>query len=493
MYFIGVDLGTTGVRSAIVNENLEVAGEAYIAYPLIHAGENQIEQDALIWWGCVKKVVNESINNSGIDKEEIKSLSISSQGISFVPIDRDANPLRNAITWLDTRAQKQKNEISQTMPDEKFFSITSKKAGPGSVIAKILWIRENEPEIYARTYKLLTAHDYIVYKMCSTAVTDHTLASGMQLYDLAKGEWSEEILDAFDIGIDLLPDIRKSGSRVGTICEKAALELGLGSDVEVAVGGQDQKCAALGTGLKQNIATVSLGTAAAITSECSEPVIDESIMIPCHPYLVEGKWVLEGVVNNACSSLNWLKDTFFSENSYDSLNEMAERIYNETNGVFFYPHLSGSGTPYLNKGINGYIYGITLATGKEELIKSVYEGVAYQIKTNIMILEKVSGMLDEVRIFGGGSKSDIWCQIIADITGKKIVRMSTAETACIGACILAGMAVGTYESPYDAAKKIKTKDYFMPNEQMKSKYEKTYKKYIDIEKNLDSFSKEKSK
>ncbi len=493
MYFIGIDLGTTGVRSAVVNEKLEVSGEAYIAYPLIHAGENKIEQDAKTWWECVRKVVNESIDSSGIDKGKIKSLSISSQGISFVPIDEDANPLRNAITWLDTRAEKQKKEISATMQDEKFFSITSKKAGQGSAIAKILWIRENEPEIYERTYKFLTAHDYIVYKMCSVAVTDHTLASGMQLYDLAKGEWSREILNTFDIDINLLPDIRKSGSRVGIVCQEAAKELGLGSDVTVAIGGQDQKCAALGTGLDQNIATISLGTAAAITSQCLAPVIDESIMIPCHPYLVEGKWVLEGVVSNACASLNWLKNTFFDEQSYDDLNEMAQKIYDESNGVFFYPHLSGSGTPYLNKGISGYIYGITLATGKEELIKSVYEGVAYQIKTNIEILEKAAGILEEVRIFGGGSKSDIWCQIIADITGKKIVRMSTAETACIGACILAGMAVGTYESPYAAAKKIKTKDYFTPDESMKSRYEKTYGAYIDIEKNLDTFSKEKAK
>ena len=486
MHFIGIDLGTSGIRSVVADDKLEVKATVYTENPLIKISNTHLEQDADTWWECVKTVTKRSIEDSGICPNNIKSICVSSQGISFVLVDISGKPMRNAITWLDSRAAKQKEDISKALPEQKYFGITGKYVSESSVPAKILWLKEIEPESLRNANKIFTAHDFIVHKLCGAAVTDHTLAAGMQLYDLSRGDWSPEMLDILGITPDILPEIKQSGRTAGIINKSVAEELGLCCDVIIAVGGQDQKCAALGAGIGGNIATVSLGTAAAITMECISPSESNATGIPCHPYLMKNRWVSEGVVGNACNSLNWLRETLFADKTYSELNRMAESVYGKENTVFFYPHLSGTGTPYNNKKMRGLLYGISLPTKKEEIVKSVLEGVAYQIKTNLDILEKEKGEVNEIRIFGGGSKSDIWCRIISAITAKKVVRLSTPETAGIGACILAGIAAGAYESPDDAAKWIKTKDSFSPDGNMASGYERKYCEYLRIERNLDA-------
>ena len=480
MFFIGIDLGTSGVKSIVVNKKLEVKGVSHCEYPLIKTTQGYIEQDASSWWECTKSVTKKAIKDSGVDPKQIKSICISSQGISFVPVGPNGNELKHAITWLDTRAIKQKEEISTAFSDEKYFDITGKHISASSVPAKILWLKENEPEILKKTYKIFTAHDYVVYQLCGSAVTDHTLAAGMQLYDLSTGTWSQEILNFLDINKDILPKIAQSGLSAGKILKSAAKEFGISCDTTIAVGGQDQKCAALGAGISQGVATVSLGTAAAITRVCTSRVEDKTIGIPCHPYLINNRWVLEGVVSNACSSLNWLRDTFFANKTYSEISEMAESACKDGDCLFFYPFLSGMGTPFYDSQMRGLLYGLSFSTGKKEIVKSVLEGVAYQIKTNLDILEKAKGSIKEIRIFGGGSGSDVWCRIISSITAKKVVRMSTSETASVGAAILAGIAVGSFQTPDDIAKLIKIKDSFEPDKHIAMEYEKRYAEYLNI-------------
>ena len=482
MVLIGIDLGTTGLRSIVFSEDLNILGEAYTEYPLIFLSSDMIEQDANLWWELTKKVIKESVTKSKADPDDIKGISVSSQGISIVPVDRNCTPLRNSINWLDNRAKEQKKQICEKLSEHEIFNITSNKPSSGSDIGKIMWLQQHEPEMFRKTYKILTAHDFIVTKMCGEFMTDHTMAGGTLLYDIKKGVWSDKMLDLIGIGPELLPEIKRGGTPVGTLRKEVASELGLRSNTVVSLGGQDQKCAALGAGINQDVITISLGTAAAITQICDRPILDESIGIPCYPYLMDETWEFEGCVNTACSSLKWLRDTLFRHKSYKELDDMAESCYGKNNQVFFYPYLSGMGTPHADRDVRGFFYGISLSTKEEEMVKGLLEGVAYQIKTNVDTIESANRPAKEIRLFGGGSKSAIWCQMISNITGKKVVTLYSPETAGIGAAILAGIGEGVYKS-YDAATRlVQCAKAFEPDAEKSRMHDTVYKEYRAIEK-----------
>jgi len=484
MNLIGIDLGTTGCRSMVLSEDLKILGEAYMEYPLIFLGPDRIEQDANLWWTLTKKVIKESVFNSKTDPSEIKGISATTQGISFVPVDRNCNPLRNAITWLDNRAKAQKMQINEKISEQEVFNITSNKPGDGSNFAKLLWLKQNEPGILEKTYKILTAHDFLVAKLCGEFITDHTMAGGTLLYDVKEGVWSKRILDIIGIHAEMLPEIKRGGTLAGRLRKDVAEELGLSCDTIVAIGGQDQKCAALGAGINKDVITISLGTAAAITRLCDRPILDETLRIPCYPYLMDKTWEFEGCVNTASSSLKWLKDTLFREKSYKQLDQMVESCYSKESQVFFYPYLSGMGTPHEERNVRGFFYGLSLSTQPEEMVKSVLEGIAYQIRTNVDKLESVISPAKEIRIFGGGSKSGIWCQMIADITGKKVVKPSSPETGGIGAAILAGIGSGVYKNFDVPNQLIQCTGEYLPDPAASKMHEIVYEKYRTVEKTM---------
>lgn len=483
---LGIDLGTTGCKSMIFDENLSILGNAYIEYPLINISANKIEQDAEEWWELTKKVIKKSLKQAGIKPELVKGISVSSQGIAFVPVDRDSNPLRNAFSWLDTRAKKQTTRILNLLDEDDVFNITGKRINASYVLPKLLWLKEHEPEVYKNTHKFLMGHDYIIARLCGQFVTDHTMASGTLIYDIKNQDWSREIVQKFDLDINKLPEIKWSGTPIGRITDKVARELDLSKETIVAVGGQDQKCAALGAGIKLGVATVSLGTASAIETKWDKPVIDKRKRIPCFTDLIRGKWITEGVIGAAGASLRWLKETLFSDNSYKQLDDLVKKHENEKNELFFYPHLGGASSPYWFEDAKGLFYGITLSTGTSEIVRSVFEGIAFQIKSNLDVMEELTGNVEELRVFGGGSKSDIWCQIISDITNKKVVTLYTSETANLGVAILAGVGAGVFKDTKDnSILPVIDKEYY-PKDGKVNMYQKQYKEYLELQKKVFS-------
>ena len=478
---IGIDLGTTGCRSVVFDEGLNILGEEYIEYPLINISETEIEQDANLWWALTRQVVKNSVYNSNIDPSAIKGISMSSQGISFVPVDINCEPLRNALSWLDTRAKSQVKQIGQCFCAEDIFRKTGKRISEAYLLPKLLWLKQNEPEIYSKTYKFLMALDFVTAKLCGRYITDHTMASGTIMYDITRQDWSEDILQQFGLERSKLPEIKWSGTAVGTLSKSVAQELGLGNDVTVSVGGQDQKCAALGAGIQPDAATVSLGTATAITRKWGHPVIDPEMKIPCFSDLLRNSWVTEGVIGTSCVSFKWLKNTLFPDKSYRELDLMAENRSERVSDVLFYPFLAGTGTPNWYQDSKGVFYGITLSTTSEEIVKSVLEGIAYQIKSNIMLMESPLEPVNEIRLFGGGAKSEVWCRIIADITGKRVAIPFTPETACAGAAILAGLGAGVYGSTEEASRQITITREFYPDARMNRYYEEKFNEYIRMQ------------
>ena len=251
--------------------------------------------------------------------------------------------------------------------------------------------------------------DFIQYRLCGNCVTDHTMAAGTMMYDIHGQAWMEDLLGENGIGAGLLPDIAWAGSVAGTLLPETAKELGLGTDVIVAVGAQDQKCAAYGGGASEQVVTVSLGTGSCITKLSEAPVLDDEMRIPVFSYLYQGCWDMEGVVNTAGSALEWFRKKFAPSMDYEELSGMAAHA--ETGGLKFYPYLSGGASPHWGEGAGAFT-GLTLQSGIPECVRALLEGIAYHIKANTDVMDKAGQAADTLRVFGGGSKSDLWCRLI---------------------------------------------------------------------------------
>ncbi|NLC68910.1 MAG: hypothetical protein GX754_09085 [Clostridiaceae bacterium] len=483
-FLVGIDLGTTGIRSAILDENLEVLGEEYKEYPLITLSASKIEQDANEWWEITRDVVKASIMNSGADPARIRGISVSSQGIAIVPVDKECKPLRHAISWLDTRAVDETRLILEKFNMLDTYKKTGKRISETYTLPKIMWIKNNEPDVYNRTYKFLLPHDFIIAKLCGVFATDHTMASGTLAYDINAQEWWTGIIKTFGIEVEKLPCIKYSGTPVGTVLPGLAGEMGLPGDVIVSVGGQDQKCASLGAGISEDVLTVSLGTATAIEKIFDYPAVDNAMRIPAFSYLFKGKWVMEGVIGTSGICLKWFKNAFFKDKSYKELDNMAEETGSMPGSVFFYPFLSSSGSPGWYENPKGCFYGIDLSTGAAGIARSVLEGVAYQVKSNILVMEEAGKAAGEIRLVGGGASSNLWCRIMANVTGKRVSTLYTPETACVGAAILAGLGAGVFKNAEEALGKIRIKDVFECDKDLTALYRQKFEEYVCMQERI---------
>jgi xylulokinase len=247
------------------------------------------------------------------------------------------------------------------------------------------------------------------------------------------------------------------------------------------LGAQDQKCSAIGAGITDGIAAVSLGTATAISTLCNKPVLDEKLRIPCFSF-DRTEWILESVISTSGVSLKWLKSNLFKELSYGELDRMAEKSNPGANGIFFYPHMEGASSPYWKSEEKGFLYGLSLSTNENDIIRAFLEGIAFQIKINLDIHEELNQSISEVRIYGGGANSDLWCSIIADITGKTVSLLYTPEIANLGAAILAGTGTGIYTNYFDALSKIGLiKKKYNPLKENVDTYNRIYSRYVQIQ------------
>lgn len=483
MYVLGIDLGTTRCKSILFALSGKIISESYVEYPLIHTPEGFIEQDTEIWWSLTKRVIKETIEKSGVARSEIRALSISSQGIAFVPVDRDGRALCNAISWLDTRAHHQTELIWEKLGEREIFQRTGKRINPAYSLTKIMWLKENRPEIYNNTWKFLMGLEFLTFKLTGQIVTDYSMASGTMAFNIAERQWDKEILQICGIDADKLPIVKCFGTRVGNLLLEVAAETGLSPNTEVVLGAQDQKCAAIGAGISEGICTVSLGTATAIITATDKFVPDKDMRIPCFA-LDEKKWVSEAVLATSGVCLKWIRDTFFADKSYAQIDDVAEDVPAGSRGVFIYPHFEGAGSPYWKSDERGFIYGISLSTSGDDVLRALYEGIAYQIRVNIEVLEELGTIVREIRVFGGGSRSSTWCRIIADVTGKDVCILYTSETANLGAAVIAlkGSGIGGFGESFNENRLVT--NVFKPDETVHKVYDVAYRRYIELQNKL---------
>ena len=473
--YLAVDLGTTGCRSILFNEKLQEVGSAYEEYGLITPKSGWVEQDANCWWDLTLKTAEQAIQTSGIDPKQIDGISVSSQGITVVPVDEAMNPLCNAISWLDARTVEETAQIARDW-GQKLFILTGKPTETYYTLTKMLWLQKEKPEIWKKAWKFLMPMDFLLGKLCGNPVTDHSMASGTLMYDLRNCCWSKKVLDMYGIEESRLPEIRWSGECAGTVLPEVAEKLGLRKDCAVAVGAQDQKCAALGAGLKDGTMTISLGTAGAITKYWKTVETETVTNVGWCGYTEPGSWVTEGVINTAGTCLRWTRDEMFRGEGYDVINAEAKAAMDRGSKLMFYPYMSGPSAPDFYPDSQGCFYGVDLSTKRGDFAAAVMEGIAYQIRILLEAMEAY-GAVDQLVLFGGGSKSPLWCQIIADITGMEILVPTTSEAAGAGAAVLAARGAGKDLPCLDYAHTYSCSE-------RKNHYEKTYQIYRSIEKKL---------
>jgi xylulokinase len=478
---IGVDLGTTGCKAAVYADDGTALGESYLEYGLITLSDVMVEQDPLAWWRLTKRAIGLALDAAAARREMVRGIAVSSQGISFVLLDAQGRPLGNAINWLDGRAVEECREILNRFPADDLFRAAGKRAAPFYVLPKLLWLRKRRPEVWRQARMMLMGHDYLVYQLCGECVTDHSMAGGVLLYDLQRLDWSEELLAAFGIPRSLLPAVHWSGKPIGVLRRAVADELGLPAHVVVAVGGQDQKCAALGAGLSDHTATVSLGTASAIVQVMDRPATDPAMRIPTFTFVRPARWVLEGVVATAAGSLRWYRDTLAAGVSYSALDEEAAAVPAGSDGVLFCPHLGGAGSPHWLSSARGAFHGLSLATTRGHLTRAILEGVAYQIRENLEITEEIGGPVEQVILFGGGAKSALWRQIIGDVLGRPVAWTETAETAALAAAMLAGVGSGVFASLDEACGRMRPAIHRQPPTIQAAAYAAPFATYRRVE------------
>lgn len=474
--YLSVDLGTTGCRSILFDNKLDVVSSSYEEYPLITPKEKWTEQDAELWWTLTLKTAEEAIAKSGRPAKEIKAISVSSQGITIVPVDKDIKPLCNALSWLDVRAEKEERRISEDLTDKEMYLLTGKPVSATYTLPKLLWIKENRPDIYSKAYKLLMPMEFLIARFTGNCITDHSMASGTLMYDIKAMKWSEKILDFYGIDESKLPEIKWSGESAGYVLPSVAERLGLSEDCIVAVGAQDQKCAALGAGLSDGAMTISLGTAAAITKRWNEAKTEINKGVGWCGYAEKGAFVTEGVIGTAGTCLRWVRDALFKNDSYAVVDEEALAARDRGSSLIFHPYMNGPTSPELYPESTGNFYGINLATDRGDIALAVMEGIAFQMRAILEAMEAY-GSVHTLILFGGGAKSDLWCQIIADVTGMKINVTKTPEAAGAGAAILASRAAG------DNIDSLAIGRVYIPSS-LQGAYEEKYSKYKAIKEKL---------
>ncbi len=480
------DIGTTGNKATLYNPQGELLASSFHPYPTYYPRPNWAEQDPADWWEAVYKSTQKLLKKSKVSPREVFCISFSGQMMGCLPVDKKGRPLRRAIIWADQRGEPQAEIFRQKISESEVYKITGHRISPTYSACKIMWIKENEPEVFKNTYKILHAKDYIIFKLTGRFLTDYSDASGMNLFDLSKKKWSEPILKATNIPQEILPEPCSSLEVAGKLLSKAAKEMGLSSGVSVVVGGGDGPCASCGAGVVEEGSWYTyLGSSAWIAIAKKEPVYDPKMRTFTFHHLHPKMYMPAGTMQAAGASYQWLKDNIcklekeFAQRAevdvYDLMEIKASSVPPGSKNLLFLPYLIGERSPHWNPNARGAFIGLTLAHKREHIIRSVLEGVAFNMRIILDILEKHAPVNPEMTVIGGLAQSNLFCQILADVFNRRVKKPPLVEEATsLGAAIAGGVATGLFKDLTVAKKLIKSKFTNEPSPENRKVYEKLY-------------------
>ncbi|GAC1656486.1 MAG: xylulokinase [Ktedonobacteraceae bacterium] len=465
---LGIDLGTTGVKAALfAAEDGHTLSSAFIEYSLMHPQSGWAEQNPADWWNATITAIRTCLVGGvrhNIRPQDVKGIGLSGQMHGVVLLDKNYQVLRPCIIWADQRSDAQCRWMTEQVGAARLIELVSNPALTGFSAPKLLWIRDNEPAIFARAHIMLLPKDYIRYRLTGTVAMEISDAAGTCLLDVKHASWSREVLNAIDIDYALLPTVVAADTICGMITEEVAAVTDLVAGTPVAGGGADNACGAVGNGVVQaGLALVSIGTSGVVLAHSDVARVDMSGPIPrVHTFnaAVPRAWYLMGVTQSAGLSLRWVRDNiglperalerWTGLDAYELLAKEAATVPAGSDGLVFLPYLQGERTPHLDPYARGGWIGLTASHDRRHLVRSVLEGVAFSLKDCFAIIQEQGLPIEQVRATGGGAKSPLWRQIIADILGAELVTTNASEGPAFGAALLAGVASGLYASVQQA-------------------------------------------
>lgn len=470
-YIIAHDLGTSGNKATLFTVGGQMVKSCTIPYDVHFFGKNYAQQNPSDWWVAVCRATKNILE--GVDKADIIALSFSAQMQGCLLVDREGNPLRPSIIWADQRALKEAEHLEREIGFDRMYEITGHRLSPSYTLEKIMWLKEHEPEVYKKAYKSLQAKDYILYRLTGEFVTDYSDASGTHALDLEHLCWADEILEASGINRDLLPRLCNSTDIVGKVTKEAAEATGLCQGTPVVCGGGDGPCAAVGAGcIHDDELFVTFGTSAWVGGTTKKKFLDDEKIFFCFANVIPGRYMPCGAMQAAGSSYSYIRSILAPGEPYSELNTLIENSPAGAKELLFLPYMLGERSPRWNEETSGAYLGIKMHHRKEDYIRAVIEGVAYNLELILASYRKYLSV-ENLILTGGGAKGDVVCQILSDVFRARLSTPDHVEEATsIAAAMIAGVGVGAYDSFEDVTRFLKFQKEYTPNQENQAVYEK---------------------
>lgn len=498
-YLLGIDIGTSACKIALFSKDGKVEAAASGAYPVYYPRSGWAEQNPDEWWEAVCDTIWKVLDSSGIAPSEIAGVGIDGQSWSAIAIDKEGKVLTNTPIWMDTRAQSICDRVNQEIGAEKIFELCGNMLQPSYTTAKILWYKENLPDIYEKIDKILQSNSFIAYRLTGAITQDISQGYGLHCFNMRTGTWDMDMCERMGIPSSFLPDIVPCHQIIGTVTREAAKQTGLAPGTPVVAGGLDAACGTLGAGVVHAGETQEQGGQAGGMSICIEEyAADPRLILGYH--VVPNQWLLQGGTTGGGGVMRWLEREFGAyersvaaekgRTSLQQYNALAEQVSPGSDGLVFLPYMAGERSPIWDPNAKGVFYGLDFGKTKGHIIRSAMEGVAYSLKHNLDIAESAGAHVKELLAVGGCANSALWMQIKSDITGKSLAVPFSDTATTLGAALLAGVGVGMYENFEDAvAQTVKITRKYEPNTKNHEVYVKNYETYLGLYENLKELMK----
>lgn len=489
MTLLGIDVSTTGVKALLIDAAGAIINSSTTPLQLSTPRPLWSEQQPRDWWDAAVNSIRHVLREA--NAQEIGAIGLTGQMHGLVLLDEQGEVLRPAILWNDQRCGDQCDELRAIMGKEQLIRISGNDALTGFTAPKILWVRQHEPDIYERARHVLLPKDYLRYQLTNEYAMDKADGSGTLLFDLEKRHWSNDTLGAAKIPADWLPPTCEGPEITGRVSREAAEATGLRAGTPVVAGGGDQAAQAVGVGaVRPGVLAVTLGTSGVVFAATESPLIEPAGRLHAFCHAVPGRWHLMGVMLSAAGSFQWYRDALAANVSFDELVNEAGGVAAGSDGLLFLPYLSGERTPHPDPLARGAWVGLTLRHARGHLTRAVLEGIAFGLKDIFSLMQEAgAGGVNQVRVSGGGAKSVLWRQILAEVLGTELVTVNTTEGAAYGAALLAGVAAGVWPDVDTAcAATIRVTDRISPDAANVSRYAELYQQYQSLYPALRSIS-----
>ncbi|MDR7543232.1 MAG: xylulokinase [Armatimonadota bacterium] len=485
-YLLGLDVGTTGAKTVLVDARGRVLATQTVTYPLLVPRPGWTEQDPATWWDAACASIRAVLERSGVSAASVAAVGLTGQMHGLVALDRRGEVLRPAILWNDQRTASECAWITRQVGADRVLALTGNPVLTGFTAPKIVWMRRHEPELAARIAHILLPKDHVRYRLSGLFVSDVADASGTSLFDVRARRWSAEMLAALDIPSPWLPEVVESPTVTGTVTADAARATGLAPGTAVVAGAGDQAAQAVGTGVVEpGIISVTIGTSGVVFAHLDTVQVDALGRTHTFCHAVPGRWHVMGVMLSAGGSLRWLRDALgdaawdvCGADPYDLMAAEAERIPPGSEGLLFLPYLTGERTPHADPHARGAFVGLTLRHGRGHLVRAVMEGVAMGLRDALEIIRGMGVPVNQVRASGGGARSPLWRQILADVFDSELVTVTTTEGAAYGAALLAGVGSGCFDTVESACRQaVGISERTSPQPAHVRRYQELYERY----------------